>query len=151
MSGSRVGTYGQYSLGIFGRCINSPWLGYLRIDYKDGANIEALGFNAGLRYQFDQTQKTRNGSVRPRRRREQSLMIGPESMSAALAGAAFGRTNWNFPQTSTSANPQIAGVLGGGTIGYNKQIDRWVFGVEGDVASTNAIRRAILPGWHQQR
>ena len=65
-------------------------------------------------------------------------MIGPASMSAVSPARAFGRTIWNFPQTATSANPRIAGVLGGGTLGFNKQIDRWVVGVEGDIALTNA-------------
>ena len=28
-------------------------LAYVRVDYKNGTNIEGLGFNAGLRYNFD--------------------------------------------------------------------------------------------------
>ena len=34
----------------------SPLLGYLRVDYRNGTNIESLGFNAGLRYNFDPTK-----------------------------------------------------------------------------------------------
>ena len=136
VSGTRVGTYGQYSLGIFGQMVGSPWLGYVRLDLKEGANIEAFGFNAGLRYQFDPTQRVAgalyNGPARAAAYDWTGLYVG------GFTGAGFGRTIWNFPQTATSANPRIAGVLGGGTLGYNKQIDRWVVGVEGDIALTNA-------------
>ena len=136
VSGTRVGTYGQYSLGIFGQMVGSPWLGYVRLDLKEGADIQAFGFNAGLRYQFDPTQRVAgalyNGPARAAPYDWTGLYVG------GFTGAAFGRTIWNFPQTATSANPRIAGVMGGGTLGYNKQIDRWVVGVEGDIALTNA-------------
>jgi opacity protein-like surface antigen len=136
VSGTRVGTYGQYSVGIFGQMVGSPWLGYLRLDLKEGADIQAFGFNAGLRYQFDPTQRTPgalyDGPVRAASYDWTGFYVG------GFTGAAFGRTIWNFPQTATSANPRIAGVLDGGTLGYNKQIDHWVLGVEGDAALTNA-------------
>jgi hypothetical protein len=41
----------------------SPWLGYMRLDYRDGASIQALGFNGGVRYQFDATQRIANGTL----------------------------------------------------------------------------------------
>jgi opacity protein-like surface antigen len=137
LSGTRVGTYGQYSVGVFGLMSGTPWLGYLRLDYKQGANIEAFGFNAGLRYQFDPTQQIAPGA----------LYDGPARAAAydwtgfyvgGFVGSAWGRTNWSFPQTATTANPSIAGVTGGGTLGFNKQFDRFVVGIEGDVAFTNA-------------
>jgi opacity protein-like surface antigen len=137
LSGSRVGTYGQYSVGVSGQVIGSPWLGYVRIDVRDGENIEGVGFNAGLRYQFDPTQRIAAGALfdgpaRPIPYDWTGFYVG------GFSGAGWGRTQWNFPQTSTSADPAIAGVLGGVTVGYNKQFDRWVLGVEGDVAGTNA-------------
>ena len=137
LSGSRVGTYGQYSVGVSGQMIGSPWLGYVRIDVKDGENVEGVGFNAGLRYQFDPTQRIAagalfNGPARPVSYDWTGFYVG------GFSGAGWGKTNWNFPQSSTSADPTIAGVLGGATFGYNKQFDRWVFGFEGDLAGTNA-------------
>jgi opacity protein-like surface antigen len=136
LNGTRVGTYGQYSLGIFGQMIGSPWLGYLRLDLKEGADIQAFGFNAGLRYQFDPAQRVAgalyNDAARAASYDWTGLYVG------GFTGAALGRTIWSFPQSATSANPRIGGVMGGGTLGYNKQIDRWVVGVEGDVALTNA-------------
>jgi opacity protein-like surface antigen len=140
LSNSRVGTYGQYSVGISGQVIDTPWLGYFRIDYKEGPNIEALGFNAGLRYQFDPTARAAAAPAG-------GLFKAPPRVAPAydwtglyiggFAGSTWGVTHWNFPGVG-SANPAIAGALGGATLGYNKQIDRWVLGVEGDVGGTNA-------------
>lgn len=52
LSADRVGTYGQYGVGISGSTLDSQWVGYARADYRKGDNIEAWGLNAGLRYQF---------------------------------------------------------------------------------------------------
>jgi opacity protein-like surface antigen len=140
LSTTRIGTYGQYSAGIAGQALDSPWLGYFRLDYKEGQNIEAWGFNAGLRYQFDPP----NGAV------PSGVFVKAAPRSAAsydwtgfyaggFAGSAWGTTKWDFPATATSADPTIAGMIGGGTIGYNKQFGRWVVGAEGDVAFGNAL------------
>jgi opacity protein-like surface antigen len=137
VSATRVGTFGQYSVGVFGEMPDTPWLGYFRIDYKDGANIEALGFNAGVRYQFDPTPRIAAGTLFDGPARQApydwtGLYIG------GFLGAGFGKSNWNFPQTATSADSLAAGAIGGATLGYNKQFDRWVVGVEGDAAFANA-------------
>jgi opacity protein-like surface antigen len=137
VSGSRVGTYGQYSLGVFGQMTGSPWLGYVRLDLKEGANVEALGFNGGLRYQFDGAEHFAEAG-HARASAQASAYDWTGLYVGGFTGAAWGKTNWNFPQAATSADPQIAGVIGGGTLGYNKQFDRWVVGVESDVAFTNA-------------
>jgi len=52
LSTSRVGTFGQYGVGIAGQVPNTGWLGYARVDYRKGDNIEGVGVNLGLRYQF---------------------------------------------------------------------------------------------------
>ncbi len=49
---TRVGTYGQYGAGLVGQVLNTGWLGYVRVDYRKGDNIEGWGFNGGLRYQW---------------------------------------------------------------------------------------------------
>jgi opacity protein-like surface antigen len=56
----------------------------------------------------------------------------------AYLGADWGHTNWNFARDGATINPHFAGVLGGGEIGYNYQVGKWVFGVEGDAGWTNA-------------
>jgi opacity protein-like surface antigen len=137
LSGTRVGTYGQYSVGVFGQMNGSPWLGYVRVDLKEGDNIQAFGFNGGLRYQFDPSQTPPVAGVF-----KAPTHAAPYNWTGfyagGVSGAAWGRSHWNFPQTALSANPEIAGVLGGGTVGYNSQIDRWVLGAEADATWSNA-------------
>jgi opacity protein-like surface antigen len=140
LSNSRVGTYGQYSIGAAAQVVGSPWLGYLRVDYKNGSNIDALGFNAGLRYNFDPSPKSGVAAA--------GIFKAPPRVIATaydwtgfyiggFTGAAWGTSNWNIPRVG-NANPRTAGVLGGIDLGYNKQVGSWVVGVEGDVAASNA-------------
>jgi Autotransporter beta-domain len=49
---SRIGTYGQYGLGMSVVAGNTGWLGYARVDVKVGDNVQAVGTNMGLRYQW---------------------------------------------------------------------------------------------------
>ena len=35
-SSTRVGTYGQYALGLAGAVLNTGWVGYIRADYRHG-------------------------------------------------------------------------------------------------------------------
>jgi autotransporter-like protein len=49
---SRIGTYAQYSVGTVLVLGNSGWLGYGKVDYKTGENVEGVGGNVGLRYQW---------------------------------------------------------------------------------------------------
>jgi hypothetical protein len=48
----RIGTYGQYTLGMAAVLGNTGWLGYGRVDYRNGENIEGVSGNVGLRYQW---------------------------------------------------------------------------------------------------
>jgi outer membrane autotransporter protein len=56
-STTRVGTFGQYSLGIAGQVTNTGWLGYTRVDFRKGENIEGVSMNGGLRYQFSPSSR----------------------------------------------------------------------------------------------
>jgi opacity protein-like surface antigen len=141
MSTSRVGTYGQYSIGTAAQVVGSPVLAYVRVDYKNGSNIEALGFNAGLRYNFDPSAK---GVVVP------GIFKAQPRLAAAaydwtgfylggFTGATVGRSKWGFPDLpGADVNPRTAGLLAGIDAGYRKQFGSWVVGVEGDLAATNA-------------
>jgi hypothetical protein len=51
-STSRMGTYGQIGVGTAAVLGSSGWLGYGRVDYRSGANIEGFNFNTGLRYHW---------------------------------------------------------------------------------------------------
>src|SRR6266852_7735368 len=39
-------------IGVSASVPGTGWLGYARVDYRNGENIEALSVNGGLRYQF---------------------------------------------------------------------------------------------------
>ena len=52
INGTGVGTYGTYSLGVAGQIKNTGWLGYLRVDYTNGNNLEGWTGSGGIRYQF---------------------------------------------------------------------------------------------------
>jgi autotransporter-like protein len=51
-STERFGTYGQIGLGSAIVVGDTGWLGYGRADVKVGENIQGVGFNVGLRYQW---------------------------------------------------------------------------------------------------
>ena len=137
-SNTRIGTYGQYSVGVAAQSIDSPLVGYLRFDYRNGSNVESTGFNGGLRYNFDPV----HGLVKP-----VGVFKAPVQTAAlynwtgfyagAFTGIGWGSNDWSFPQAG-SVNPRVAGALLGGNVGYNWQFGSWVIGLEGDDAVTNA-------------
>ncbi|MBV9566012.1 MAG: autotransporter domain-containing protein [Bradyrhizobium sp.] len=138
---SGLGTYGQFGLGIAARSASSDWVSYLRADYRTGDNIDGWSVNGGVRYQFVPDP----GAAGPRLAVKAPVYKAPASQVyhwsgyyvGAYVGADWGSTNWTFRDDGGTTNPRFAGFLGGGEIGYNHQINKWVFGIEGDVAWTN--------------
>jgi opacity protein-like surface antigen len=135
---SRVGTYGQFALGSAFQIVNTGWVGYGRVDYRIGDNIEGISVNAGLRYQFTPDQPARGG-----------LKDGPAPVAwrpynwtgpyiGGFAGATWGGQDWFTPVLDTHDHPRFAGYLVGGQTGYNLQRGRWVVGIEGDYGFSNA-------------
>jgi opacity protein-like surface antigen len=141
-STSRVGTYGQYSLGLAGQIVNTGWLGFIRVDYKNGDNINGWTGNAGIRYQFTPEMIA---AVMPVKVKAPRAFIGPTDWTGfyvgGFAGAAAGRTGIGFvgaDPTTSGAKPYVFGGLGGIELGYNRQFsNKWVLGVEGDVGAAN--------------
>jgi outer membrane autotransporter protein len=137
VSTSNLGTYGQFGLGIMAQVMDTGWLSYLRIDYRTGDNIEGWSATGSLRYQFVPDPMTGKGKREP-------VIAMPAAYDwtgfyiGGYAGADGGVTNWNFVGEGTTTAPHFAGFLGGGDIGYNYQIGKWVFGVEGGAGWTNA-------------
>lgn len=138
---SRIGTYGQYSLGIAAQVRNTGWLGFARVDYRDGDNIQGWTGNAGIRYQFTPEMIA---SVMPvKAKAPPRPFIGPTNWTGfyvgGFAGVATGRTDIGFVGDPTSGNrPYVFGGLGGAEAGYNYQFaNKWVVGIEGDVGATN--------------
>ena len=97
---SRVGTYGQYSLGLAGQIVNTGWLGFVRVDYRNGEHIDGWTGNAGIRYQF--TPETL-AAVMPTKgvKAPRAAVIAATNWTGFYAGgffgAAGGRTDIAFP------------------------------------------------------
>jgi opacity protein-like surface antigen len=141
-STTRVGTYGQYSLGLAAQVVNTGWLGFVRVDYRNGNNIDGWTGNAGLRYQFTPEMIA---AVMPTKAPVKAMgtVIPPTNWTGfyvgGFLGMAYGRTDIRFVGDPAGAgtNPWAVGALGGGQAGYNYQVNRWVFGVEGDLGAAN--------------
>jgi opacity protein-like surface antigen len=142
LTSSRVGTYEQFAVGLAGQVVDTGWLGYVRADYRTGQNIEGWSVNGGVRYQF-----TPDLVVNPVVGKAPSLKAPPMVVAAYnwtgfYIGANFGElngwTDWTFPQAGTTTNPRFAGAAGGGQIGYDYQIGKWVVGIEGAFDGSNA-------------
>lgn len=142
-STSRVGTYGQYSLGVAGQVANTGWLGFVRVDYRNGSNIEGWTGNAGLRYQFTPDMIA---AVMPTKApvKARGTVIPPTNWTGfyvgGFLGIEYGNTDVRFvgDPLGSGNNPRVLGALGGGTVGYNYQMpNNWVIGAEGDLGATN--------------
>jgi opacity protein-like surface antigen len=130
----RVGTYGQFALGVAGQLVGTGWLGYIRGDYRTGDRIEGYSLNGGLRYQF---------SPDPPALAPKGLIGKSPPLAVATAynwsgfyigghfGAVNGRTDWEFVGAGTTTDPRFAGPAAGGQFGYDYQIGKWIVGLEG--------------------
>jgi opacity protein-like surface antigen len=138
---SGLGTYGQFGLGIAAQ-LDSPWIGYLRGDYRTGDNIEGWSVNGGVRYQFVPDPAAGHSLVAKapiyKAPAEPAVYNWSGFYIGTYAGADWGSSNFTFLDDGGTTAPRFAGFLGGGEIGYNYQIGRWVLGAEGDLAWTNA-------------
>jgi opacity protein-like surface antigen len=134
LSTDRVGTYGQYAIGTAAAIINTGWLGYARFDYRSGENIEGWSVNAGLRYQFtpETTQGMKDGPSPVRDYNWAGLYAG------GFAGMLRGDQSWFTAGLGTRDDPENAGYLAGGQLGYNVQVGKLVFGIEGDYGWADA-------------
>jgi opacity protein-like surface antigen len=141
-STTRVGTYGQYSLGLAAQVVDTGWLGFVRVDYRNGDNIEGWTGNAGLRYQFTPEMIA---SVMPVKvKAPPHPYIAPTNWTGfyvgGFLGVAEGKTDIRFvgDPTNQGNNPRVFGGLGGVEFGYNYQMaNHFVLGVEGDVGAQN--------------
>ncbi|CAL79567.1 hypothetical protein with a putative signal peptide; putative pertactin (N-terminal) and outer-membrane immunogenic protein (C-terminal) [Bradyrhizobium sp. ORS 278] len=140
---TRVGTYGQYSVGVAGQIVNTGWLGFVRVDYRNGSRIDGWSGNAGVRYQF--SPETIAAAIMPTKAAVKALPVAMTSTNwtgfyvGGFFGGSAGRTDVRFGDPATnSTRPWTSGVFGGGQVGYNYQFaGSWVFGVEGDIGAAN--------------
>ncbi len=146
-------------LGLAGQIKDTGWLGYVRVDYTNGANLDGWTGSGGIRYQFT-PEAPRTAMI------TKAPVKGPAPVSwtgfyvGGFGGAAYkgigsrGAEETFAPAPATAntfafpgatASSQLAGILGGGTVGYNYQMGAWVYGLETDLAWTNA-RGSIVCG-----
>lgn len=142
-STNNIGTFGQYSLGVSGAVKNTGWLGFARVDYRQGSEMHGLSATGGIRYQFTPTEIL---STMPVKAKAPVLMGYPVNWTGWYAGVVGGATEYGHAtQTFSDVQSDVmrpAGWLGGGTLGYNYQAGKWVVGVEGDIVGTNSTGSA---------
>ena len=133
-----IGTFGQYSLGLSGQIANTGWLGFVRVDYRDGPRLEGIDGTGGIRYQFTPAAAP-GGAVMPLKAPvyKAPRMTGPYNWGGfylgGFGGAGYGRAPDGFPADGgTGPTPKVAGATFGGEVGYNYQFGEWVVGAEGD-------------------
>jgi opacity protein-like surface antigen len=137
-STSTFGTYGQYSLGVSATLAGTGWLGFARVDYRDGSELQGVSGTGGIRYQF--SPETGPKVVMPVKAPVHKTPVAEAVKWTGLyvggfAGATQGTADWNY--AGGGVNPRIGGFIGGGDLGYNYQIDRWVLGAEVALGGTN--------------
>jgi opacity protein-like surface antigen len=138
-STTNFGTFGQYAVGVSGLIANTGWVGFVRVDYRNGSDLSGWNGTGGVRYQFSPNELV--GAAMPVKA---PVLKAPAADTAiwngfyigAVAGAELGRAHWGYP--GGAVDPRVAGILGGFNIGYNWQMRPWVFGLEGDWTWTDA-------------
>ena len=143
-SSGGIGTYGQFALGTAAVLGNTGWLGYGRVDYRIGDNVEGWSVNAGLRYQF--TPGPTRGSIKDGPAPVDYAYNWTGPYIGAYVGSTWGGEHWFSPTFGTvTTRSDFAGYIAGGQIGYNLQRGRVVVGVEADYGDTNAHGGVMLP------
>jgi opacity protein-like surface antigen len=140
-SSGGIGTYGQLALGTAAVLGNSGWLGYGRVDYRVGDNVEGWSVNTGLRYQFTPVPVRASIKDAPVAPQYSYNWTGP--YIGGYVGSTWGDQHWftadtGGPGVDTRDNPDFAGWLAGGQVGYNVQRGKIVLGLEGDYGFSNA-------------
>jgi opacity protein-like surface antigen len=142
LTASGIGTYGQFSAGSAFQLADTGWLGYARVDYRTGDNIQGYSVSGGLRYQLEGQNRARHPEMAVKARpAEGHDWTGP--YMGLSVGGTWGRTHWAYQGGTT--DPDYAGILAGGQAGYNFQRGRFVGGVEADAGSSNARGTAPCP------
>ena len=121
-----------------GQLLNTGWLGYARVDYRTGENIESVSGNIGLRYQFTPNQAERGGLKDAPLAREARPYNWNGLYAGWFSGKMWGQEEWRYTNIGSTVHPDFAGYIYGGQVGYNIQSGRWVYGVEADLGGSNA-------------
>jgi opacity protein-like surface antigen len=135
---SREGTFGHLGLGLAGVILDTGWLGYARVDYRFGENIEGISVNAGLRYQFTPAADMK-GSLKDGGGPEYAGLYNWNGFYLGYYTAAvWGDENQVFTVNGNSTHPKFQGYALGGQVGYNLHVGKLLLGLEGDYGFSNA-------------
>lgn len=130
------GTFGQYSAGISGALTGTGWLGFARVDVRQGSRLEGVNATAGLRYQFTPEQRSMVAKVT---KGYDQPVVAAAALYPTWGGfyggwhsaASLGTGYYNFGNGLIS-EPRTSGFGGGGQIGYNYMWGPYLAGIEGD-------------------
>jgi opacity protein-like surface antigen len=148
VTASGIGTYGQFGGGSAFQLADTGWVGYARVDYRTGENIQGISGSIGLRYQLDHPGHVAEN--RPRYPIKAAMKAPAEGYdwggpyAGVSAGSTRGATHLAFQ--GNPVDPDFAGYLVGGQAGYNYQTGRFVWGIEGDGGFSNAHGGIACPG-----
>ena len=136
---STIGTFGQYSLGVSGALAGTGWLGFARVDYRDGPNLQGLSGTGGIRYQFTPDMAVASHAMPVKAPILKAPVVTAVNWTGFYAGgfggAILGRADWGYGVGEVA--PHIGGFDGGGNIGGDWQSGRWVLGAVAELEGTN--------------
>jgi opacity protein-like surface antigen len=145
-TGSNVGTYGQFSLGMSGQLVNTGWVAFARVDYRTGNRVEGWDGTGGIRYHFTPEPTVALVGKSPVYKAAPAVAVHSWTgayMGVSL-GAVFGRSKKDIPTDNlgvlgtASSDARGAGAIGGAIVGYNWQFNpNWVGGIEANLDLTN--------------
>ncbi|HWY88948.1 MAG TPA: outer membrane beta-barrel protein, partial [Gemmataceae bacterium] len=141
-STARIGTYGQFGLGVAEYTADSGWTSFVRSDYRVGSRFNGWSVAGGARYSFNPEV----GVAREGRSAEPAAALpapAPYNWSgffvgASAPGALWGDTNWSSGNTRGGGEAKVAGLLAGGGGGYNYQLGQVVIGGQAEWDWSNA-------------
>ena len=168
MSSNRIGTFGQYTVGLSASMPQTGWFGYARLDYRNGENIETLSVNGGIRYQFAPPPQgaIANAYAADKRmftKATPQAVVQERWSGFYLGGYVGGAQSGNVTATELAATPVPGGVVayngigaqtafglgqsltGGLTLGYNRQMGSIVAGVEAEGGYLRFAGSALFP------
>jgi outer membrane autotransporter protein len=139
-STTTFGTYGQYSLGISAVLAGTGWLGFARVDYREGPNLEGLSGTGGIRYQFTPDAAVARGGMAVKAPVYKAPVAQAVNWTGfyvgGFGGATLGAADWGY--TAGEVSPHIGGYNFGGVAGYDYQTGRFVYGVAAGLEKTSA-------------
>jgi outer membrane autotransporter protein len=136
-STSTIGTFGQYSLGVSAQLAGTGWLGFARVDYRDGSDLQGWSGTGGIRYQF--TPEGAPKHIMPIKTKAPPPVVQAINWTGfyvgVFGGATQGTADWGYGVGE--AAPHVGGYLFGGDVGYNYQTGPYVLGVDASIETTN--------------